>query len=57
MTLEHVIVQRFKKEEMDEKIRRKTYKCYKAGKFLEKNDLAKSLFDMKQTLRGFPSKV
>ena len=32
----------------------KTCKCYKASKFL---GLAKSLFDMKQTLRGFFPKI
>ena len=36
MTLEHVLVQRFKKKEIDEKkqLLTKTCKCYKASKFL-----------------------
>ena len=35
MTLEHVLVQRFKKKEMDKKkLLTKTSKCYKASKFL-----------------------
>ena len=44
MTLEHVLVQRSKKIEMDEKKTSTKTKCYKASKFLWKNDLAKSLF-------------
>ena len=41
-TLEHVLVQKFKKKEMDEKkkLLTKTCKCCKASKFLQKNDLA-----------------
>ena len=39
-----VLVQRFKKKEMEEKAFNKDiYKCYKVSKFLWKNDLAKSL--------------
>ena len=36
MILEHVLVQRFKEKEMDEKkkLLTKTCKCYKASKFL-----------------------
>ena len=45
MTLEHVLVQRFEKKEMEKKkILIKTPKCYKASKFLQNNDLDKSLF-------------
>ena len=46
MTLEQVLVQRFKKKEMDKKkeLLTNTSKCYKASKFLYKNDLAKCLF-------------
>ena len=40
MTVDHVLVQRFKTKEL----LIKTYKCYKACKFLYKNDLATSLF-------------
>ena len=40
MILEHILVQRFKKKKMDEK----SYECYKARKFLWKNDLVKSVF-------------
>ena len=40
MAVDHVLVQRFKtKENLIN-----TYKCYKASKFLYKNDLATSLF-------------
>ena len=46
MTVERVLVQRFKKKEMGEKkqLLIRTCKCYKASKFLQKNDLPKSLF-------------
>ena len=40
MTEDHVLVQRFKTKEL----LIKTCKCYKASKFLYKNDLATSLF-------------
>ena len=55
MTLERVLVQRFKKKEMREKksLLTKTCKCYKASKFLWKNDLSRVYFDMKQTLSVF----
>ena len=60
MTLERVLVQRFKKKEMGKKkkLLTKTCKCYEASKFLWKNDLASRVyFCMKQTLRVFLSKV
>ena len=43
MTLECVLVQRFKKKEMGEKnlLLTKKCKCYKTSKFLWKNDLAR----------------
>ena len=45
MTLEHVLVQRFKKKRNGQKnFLTKTSRCYKASKFLWNNDLAKSLF-------------
>ena len=48
MTLEHILVQGFKKKEMDKKhlarLLIKTSRCCKASKFLKNNDLAKSLF-------------
>ena len=48
MTLEHVLVQKFKKKEGDEKSDfYQSHKCYKVSSFLWKNDLAKSLFAMK----------
>ena len=49
MTLEHILVQRFKKKETDEK-------CYKACKFLQKNYLAKSLFRHVKTFERFSLK-
>ena len=41
MTLQHVLVQGFKKKEMDGKkqLLTKTCKCYKESKFLSNNDL------------------
>ena len=55
MTLERVLAQRFKKKEIGEKeqLLTKTYKYYKASKFLLKNDLSSVYFDIKETLRVF----
>ena len=59
MTLEGVLVYRFKKKEMCEKkvTFNKDIKCYKARKFLWKNDLPRFYFSMKQSLIVFLSKV
>ena len=45
LTQEYILDQRFKKKKWTKKITfHKDSKCYKASKFLYKNDLAKSLF-------------
>ena len=55
MTLEHVLVQRSKKIKIKKVTFNNTYNCYKSSKFHWKNDLAKSLFVMKQTSTEFSS--
>ena len=60
MTLEHILVQGFKKKEMDKKrltrLLTKTSRCFKASKFLRNNDLAKSLFRHETNFERFSLK-
>ena len=57
MTLKHILVQRFKKKEMDEKSNfEQTHKCYKASKSLWKNDLGKSLIWHETNFESFSLK-
>ena len=59
MTLEDVLVQRFEKKEMDEKAKfnKDIVNVTKRGNSSRRMIQARVYFNMKQTLRGFLSKV